>query len=105
MIIDNLVRLVIRGKFAYLYAGARRRYLYYFHRGYVLKQLTLRKGACNQRGDCCRLTLPWCKHLTKDGKCAAYQKQPLFCKLFPIDEKDQKLSGVGTRCAYFFKRH
>jgi Fe-S-cluster containining protein len=100
--INNLFRLLIKGKTGYIYAGLRRRYLYYFRRGYVDVQLSRRKGACSVKGHCCRKTLPWCEYLI-DEKCSIYDKQPLFCRIFPIDEKDKELSQVKETCGYHFE--
>ena len=94
--------LILRGKFRYLYAGLRRRALFYCARRYVDNQLRMRKGVCSSAGHCCKMTLPWCRYF-KAGVCSVYDKQPFFCKIFPIDEKDKDLSDVKEVCGYYFK--
>jgi Fe-S-cluster containining protein len=101
--INNLFRLLFNGKPGYIWAGLRRRFLYYFRRGYVASQLARRRGACSREGHCCRLTLPWCVHF-KNGRCSIYDKQPFFCRIFPIDEKDKELSSVRGLCNYYFEQ-
>lgn len=95
------LRLVLSGKFVYLYAGLRRRWLFVFYKEYVLRALDSRRGSCSGAGHCCKATIPWCRHL-ETGKCRAYASQPLFCRIFPIDERDQKLSGMRDICGYSF---
>lgn len=94
-------RLVVTGKFAYLYASLRRRLLYWFRRDYVERQRKGRTGVCLGQGHCCARTMPWCAYFGA-GKCRVYDRQPLFCRIFPIDRKDQQLSGVSGVCAYRF---
>ena len=88
--------------FRYVYAGIRRRVIFYFCKGYFNRQLARRRGACNQEGACCKLTIPWCPHL-EDNVCRIYSVQPLFCRIFPVDVKDLELSGVQGVCAYTFE--
>ena len=97
-----LFRMVLNSRFIHIYAGLRRRVIFYLRPGYFKRQLAGRKGACNQEGACCKLTIPWCPHL--DGSaCRIYSAQPLFCRVFPIDEKDLELSDVKGVCAYSFE--
>ena len=96
-------RLVCAGKFAYLYASLRHRVLYVFRRGYVEERLKTRVGSCAGQGHCCARTMPWCRHF-EAGRCRVYDNQPLFCRMFPIDEKDQELSGVKGVCGYRWRR-
>ena len=97
-----LLRMAFSFRLAYIYAGIRRRAIFYFCKGYFNRQLAKRKGACNQDGACCKLTIPWCPHL-EGGVCRIYSAQPLFCKIFPVDPKDLELSDVKGVCAYFFE--
>ncbi|MDD5356458.1 MAG: hypothetical protein PHY56_07985 [Candidatus Omnitrophica bacterium] len=102
---DNLksvIALLIRGKYKYIYASARRRFIFYFARNYFNSQMARRKGRCEAGGHCCKIALPWCRHL-KDVKCFSYNNQPFFCRVFPIDEKDKELSGVSRLCSYYFE--
>jgi hypothetical protein len=101
-VINNFLRLLFLGKFRYIYAGLRRRFYCYFGRRYVDAQLSRRRGACSKAGHCCKVALPWCEYLI-NGKCSVYDKQPFFCRIFPIDEKDKELSGVKGVCGYYFK--
>lgn len=101
-IFNNFIRLLVSFKFRYIYAGIRRRLFFYFRKSYCREQSKQRKGACSGTGHCCKNVLPWCGYF-KNGKCEAYEKQPYFCKVFPLDEKDQFLSGVKDVCGYYFK--
>lgn len=86
----------------YLYGSLRRRFIYYFLKGYYNRKLAKRRGACLEKGHCCRQTIPWCPHL-QENICRLYAQQPLFCRIFPIDEKDQELSGIKRECGYYFQ--
>jgi hypothetical protein len=94
-------RLLSEGKIKYLYASFRRRFIFYFNQSYFRQQITRRKGNCSGSGHCCAKTMPWCVY-SKDHKCVVYEKQPFFCKIFPIDEKDIELSDVKGICGYRF---
>lgn len=96
-----LLRMAFSSRFAYIYSGLRRRAIFYLRPGYFKRQMGLRKGSCNQEGACCKLTIPWCPHL-EGSACRIYANQPLFCRIFPVDEKDIELSGMKGRCAYYF---
>lgn len=61
-----------------------------------------RKGHCPGSGHCCAKTMPRCKYFS-GGKCLAYNEQPFFCKIFPIDKKDVILSDVKGICGYCWK--
>ena len=97
-----LLRMAFSARFVYIYAGLRRRVIFYFLKGYLNRQSVLRKGRCNQEGACCKLTIPWCPHL-EGSACRIYESQPLFCRIFPVDAKDLELSGVKGMCAYYFE--
>ncbi|OGX21806.1 MAG: hypothetical protein A2Y00_00920 [Omnitrophica WOR_2 bacterium GWF2_43_52] len=96
--------MIVNSGFRYVYAGLRRRVIFYFCKGYFNRQLTRRRGACNQEGACCKQTIPCCPHL-RGNACSIYSAQPLFCKIFPVDLKDLELSDVKGVCAYSFDRH
>lgn len=96
-----LLRMAFSAKFVYIYAGLRRRGIFYLRPGYFKRQMGLRKGSCNQEGACCKLTIPWCPHL-EGSACRIYDNQPLFCRIFPVDKKDIELSGMKGLCAYYF---
>lgn len=65
--------------------------------------MSKKKGSCFQgAAHCCKILLPHCPYL-KNGRCAVYDKQPLFCKIFPIDEKDKELNDVRELCSYYFQ--
>ena len=85
----------------YVYASIRRRFIFYFVRSYFNKQMSRRKGNCFMEGHCCKTTIPSCPYFT-GSKCALENKQPFFCKVFPIDEKDKELSDVKELCGYYF---
>lgn len=98
-----LFRMILNSGFRHIYSGLRRRVIFYLRPGYFKRQIGLRKGSCNQEGACCKLTIPWCPYL--DGSaCRIYVNQPLFCRIFPVDEKDIELSGMKGVCAYTFER-
>lgn len=98
----NIFKLIINAKFKYIYGSIRRRFIFYFARDYFNNQMLKRKGTCSLGGHCCKITLPWCPYL-ENGRCSVYDKQPFFCKIFPIDEKDKELSDVKELCGYYFE--
>jgi hypothetical protein len=93
--------LLRQRKFRYLYAGARRRFLFHCRPAYVIDQLLKRKGACNKKACCCARTSPSCVFF-KEKKCALYDDMPFYCKIFPIDTKDKELSDVADACEYYW---
>ncbi len=99
--IKNVFILILNCKLKYIYASIRRRFIFYFARGYFNAQMSRRRGACSLAGHCCQITLPLCPYL-ENGRCSIYDKQPFFCKVFPIDEKDKELSDVKELCGYYF---
>ena len=65
---------------------------------YVRKKRILRKGECNNCGDCCGK----CEY-RKDGKCSlrhVWEKEDYCFRPFPIDEKDR--DAVSKRCSYYW---
>lgn len=83
----------------------RKRYLVWFKKDYVKRSLDKRKGNCLACGMCCRQPVPFCLFLTKDNKCRLvirFRWHPKYCKIFPIDEKDQRLLNVQGKCGYFW---
>jgi Fe-S-cluster containining protein len=95
------LRLIISAKFKYIYAGIRRRFIFYFRRKYLNAQISKRKGQCSRLGHCCEKTFSWCQYF-KHGLCSIYDRQPLFCRIFPIDKKDIELSDMQGSCNYYF---
>ena len=78
----------------------RRIILNYFRKGYVEKQLSRRRGKCNQCGKCCELAFR-CPFLIESRKCLIYNLwRPMHCKSFPLDQND--LKEVGGECGYYF---
>jgi len=78
----------------------RRIILNYFRKSYVEKQLSRRRGKCDQCGKCCELAFR-CPFLTASRKCLIYDIwRPTHCRSFPLDQKD--LEEVGGECGYFF---
>ena len=96
------LRLAGNGRFKYIYASMRRRFIFYFRKGYFNNQMAKRKGSCASVGHCCQITMAWCQYLD-NGKCLIYDRQPFFCRIFPIDEKDKRLSGAAKSCGYYFE--
>lgn len=86
---------------AVLYSGFRRRFFVFFRPRYVIRSLLGRKGNCKKCGRCCSLNKAWCFDF-KDNKCLTYDRQPFFCKVFPIDHKDKEMSGVSEECGYWW---
>lgn len=86
----------------YFYSSLRRRFIYYFKREYYNRKLAKRKGRCLGEAHCCLLAVPWCPFL-RETKCRLYARQPFFCRIFPIDEKDQELNGIKGVCGYYFE--
>lgn len=85
-----------------IFSGLRHRWLVYFRPRYTIDSLLRRKGQCKSCGRCDTLNTPWCRYF-KDNKCQVYERQPFFCKIFPIDPKDKELSGVGEACGYWWE--
>ncbi len=85
-----------------LYSGFRRRFLVFFRPRYVIRSLLNRKGDCERCGCCCLLNKSWCFDF-KDNKCQIYERQPFFCRIFPIDQKDKEASGVSEECGYWWE--
>lgn len=84
----------------------RKRWLVWFRADYVKEKLATRKGGCLACGTCCRQSVPFCPFLTKNDKCRIciwFKWHPKYCKIFPIDEKDQRLLNVQGKCGYFWK--
>ncbi len=61
--------------------------------------LLKRKRECRKCGRCCLLNKSWCHHF-KDGKCEVYDNQPFFCRIYPIDYKDMRMSDPNKECGY-----
>jgi hypothetical protein len=94
--------LITSAKFKYIYAGIRRRFIFYFRKGYFNSQIGKRKGKCLGLGHCCKKTFYCCAYF-KNGLCSIYDKKPFFCRVFPIDQTDMELSDVSGICGYNFK--
>jgi len=90
----------------HLMGKLRRFYLVYFRRGYVKRQLALRKGECHQCTRCCSFVFV-CPMLTRRGLCRIYNKFRLeMCKSFPIDQRDiDEVARFGATCGYRFEKH
>ena len=65
---------------------------------YVSRQIRRRRGVCRQCGDCCRIAVR-CPRLRSLNHCTVYERRPLQCRMFPIDQRD--LRDVPT-CAFRF---
>lgn len=87
-----------------LFSGLRRRFYVLCRPRYVIVSLLKRKDNCKECGLCCLLNKPWCRYL-EDDKCAIYDKQPFFCKIFPIDHRDKQLSRVSKDCGYWWYKN
>lgn len=73
--------------------------LYNFFSGYIRKKARERRGICKKCGLCCGN----CFLLCPDGTCSTHNDRPRWChKDFPIDEFDQKVSGVFGKCGYYW---
>lgn len=83
-----------------LFSGLRHRWLVFFRPRYTISSLLKRKGSCRACGFCCILNKPSCRYIGDDGRCKIYDRQPFFCKVFPIDERDKEMSGVADDCGY-----
>lgn len=84
----------------------RKKYLAWFRKGYVKRNLSARKGRCLACGICCRQIVPLCPFLTRDNKCRLPVWfggwLPRYCRIFPIDELDQKMANVRGKCGYYW---
>ena len=86
-----------------LIASLRRRYLFIFKRSYVNKMLSKRQGSCDGCGGMCCIRNMNCSFFKK-GKCSIYNKGiPLFCKIYPIDQKDIELGGMSDVCQFYWE--
>lgn len=94
-------------KIKLFYLALRRRFLFLFRKKYVQESVTLRKGGC-RRCPCCHTPGLFskknhCQYL-KGQSCLLFDaKLPLFCKLYPIDEKDKTPFGK-THCGYYWEK-
>ena len=88
----------------HLVGKIRRLYLIHCRKGYVNRQLALRRGECHQCGRCCSF-LYVCPMLTKVRLCRIYRKYRLeVCKMFPIHQRDiEEVVLNGGRCGYRFE--
>jgi Fe-S-cluster containining protein len=102
VLLKSIILSISKGKLKYIYAGIRRRLIFYFAKRYFQRQIARRRGACSKAGHCCQATMPWCVYF-KENTCIVYKQQPLFCRIFPVDERDQELSDVKTVCGYYFE--
>ena len=83
-----------------IYRQVRRHCLWHFRKKYVLESMSKRKGKCKVCGCCEEIE---CKY--SDGetsKCIIYDIRPLFCRLYPIDEKDKSEYGK-IHCGFYWE--
>ncbi len=68
----------------------RRFYLVHFRPRYVQASLERRRGDCHRTGACCNLMFkcPLLKNSKSSSVCSIYERRPLSCRTFPIDERD-----------------
>ena len=76
----------------------RRRFLVIFRPYYVMRSLSLRRGNCNHCSCCEKIN---CKHL-ENKLCKIYPRNPLFCMIFPIDEKEREI--VKKHCGFYWEK-
>ncbi|MBW2056599.1 MAG: hypothetical protein JRH07_08875 [Deltaproteobacteria bacterium] len=103
--VDRRVRTIGQSAFVIHLAGkVRRFYLVHFKKGYVQRQLALRRGKCHQCGRCCSFLFV-CPMLTRQGLCSSYDRfRPMVCKVFPIDQRDiDEVTLSGGQCGYRFE--
>ncbi|MFP4176917.1 MAG: YkgJ family cysteine cluster protein [Planctomycetota bacterium] len=86
------------GRIIQLWGVLRRFYLVHCRKDYVRKQLEKRGGECRGCGECC-LFVVRCPWLDESRRCKHYDRRPLQCQMFPIDERD--LSEVSD-CGFEF---
>ena len=79
--------MALPGSSRLLWGKVRRFWLAHFRPGYVRRQASRRRGRCARCGGCCSLGLrcPW---LSGTNHCTIYERRPIQCRLFPIDERD-----------------
>ena len=72
--------------------------------GKIKKSVALRKGECNQCGECCKFAFE-CPMLFKmKGKyaCRIYRVRPTVCRLFPLTHHD--VLTVESKCDYYWHK-
>jgi hypothetical protein len=86
-----------------MWGKVRRFYLIVLRKGYVRRQLSLRRGKCLQCGRCCALGYR-CWSLAADQTCKAYGRwRAPNCVAFPIDERDLRdVTITGGTCGFYF---
>lgn len=67
-------------------------------RSYVQVKLQRRQGECRRCGNCCKIVFhcPW---LHDGAHCDIYEKRPVQCRAFPIDERDLR---EVPECGFYF---
>jgi len=87
----------------------RRFFINRFKPNKVRKALALRLGNCIRCGTCCKILFK-CPYLKYDSEglavCNTYEKRPLNCRQFPIDNRDimerNFVRGVSVPCGFRF---
>ena len=87
-----------------LWRLARRWFYLTFRRGYVRRMAARRKGVCGRHG-CCNLSalakLRRCFDPEDDAYCLKKDNLPLFCRMYPFDEKD-KHPATRAYCNFYW---
>ena len=96
----NKVLLNITVEDIYLYL--RRLFYYYFKRKQMMKSIANREGYCNYKvcGDlCCNV---FCSMFdTTSKECVISNKKPIFCSIYPFDEKDKSIR-IKSLCTFYW---
>jgi Fe-S-cluster containining protein len=82
----------------------RRIKLFIFNYNSIKKSLSLRKGECNQCGECCKFLFV-CPMLYKRNSkyaCRIYKIRPPICRLFPLTYHD--ISGLKSKCDFYWNK-
>ena len=82
----------------------RRMHLMILRREHVKKSVSLRKGECNQCGECCKFVFECPMLQKKKGKytCRIYKVRPDICRLFPLTHED--IRHLSHECDFFWHK-
>jgi len=79
---------MLKGFWGSAWSKIRRAYLIHLRRRHVVETIAGRRvGQCRRCGKCCHIAHR-CPFLNGTNDCSIYERRPLQCRMFPINEKD-----------------